>query len=163
MGAATIRNVARGVIGISLLQSILLGMGMLVAGVPAAGLFAIGCLFLGIIQVGPAILVIITLVWAWMELSTLSAVIFTVYMIPMMLLDNFLKPVVMSRGLSTPMLVIFIGVVGGTLTHGIIGLFVGPIVLAVAYELTVFWVRGDQPELPPGSQEPTASPKEGTP
>jgi predicted PurR-regulated permease PerM len=148
LAAATIRNVARGVIGIALLQALLLGMGFLVAGIPGAGLLTIICLFLGIIQIGPAIVVIASIVWAWMDMSTVSALIFTVYMIPAMLLDNFLKPIVMSRGLSTPMVVIFVGVIGGTLAHGIIGLFIGPIVLAVAYEVVVYWVRGDAKASP---------------
>ena len=145
LASATIRNVARGVIGVALLQSLLIGVGLLVAGVPFAGLITIGCLFLGIIQIGPGILVLGTIVWAWTDMGTVGAAVYTVYMIPMLLFDNFLKPIVMSRGLSTPMLVIFIGVIGGTLLHGIIGLFVGPIVLAVAYELAVFWVRGEGP------------------
>ena len=153
LGAATIRNVARGVIGISLIQSLLLGIGMLVAGVPAAGILTLICLFLGIIQVGPAIVSIGVLIWAWTELGTVSALIFTVYMIAATLMDNVLKPIVMSRGLSTPMLVIFIGVIGGTMAHGLIGLFVGPIVLAVAYELVVFWVRGDGGD---SGEEPSA-------
>ena len=141
LAAATIRNVARGVIGISLLQSLLIGIGLLVAGVPGAGVITFICLFLAIIQIGPAIPVILTIIWAWSDMSTVWALVFTAYIIPAMLLDNFLKPIVMSRGLSTPMLVIFIGVIGGTMTHGIIGLFIGPIVLAVAYDVIVFWVR----------------------
>jgi len=151
LAAATIRNVARGVIGVSLLQSLLIGMGLLAAGVPGAGLITVGCLFLGIVQIGPGILVIASTIWVWMELSTVSALIFTVYMVPVLLMDNVLRPIVMSRGLSTPMLVIFIGVLGGTLAHGLIGLFIGPIVLAVAYELAVYWVRGkeDRSEIPP--------------
>jgi len=153
LAAATIRNVARGVIGIALLQALLLGMGFLVAGIPGAGLLTIICLFLGIIQIGPAIVVIASIVWAWMDMSTVGALIFTVYMIPAMLLDNFLKPIVMSRGLSTPMVVIFVGVIGGTLAHGIIGLFIGPIVLAVAYEVIVYWVRGDA-MAPPAAATP---------
>jgi len=143
LAAATIRNVARGVIGVSLLQSLLIGMGLLAAGVPGAGLITVGCLFLGIIQIGPGILVIASIVWAWFELSTVSALVFTVYMVPVLLMDNVLRPIVMSRGLATPMLVIFVGVIGGTLAHGLIGLFIGPIVLAVAYELAIYWVRGE--------------------
>ena len=146
LAGATIRNVARGVIGISLLQSLLIGVGLLVAGVPGAGLITFGALILGIVQIGPGILVIGALIWAWMGMDTIGALIFTFYMIPVTLLDNILKPIVMSRGLSTPMLVIFIGVIGGTLAHGIIGLFLGPIVLAVAYELLLFWVRRDKTE-----------------
>ena len=73
-------------------------------------------------------------------MDTLSAVILTAYMVPVMLMDNVLKPIIMGRGLPVPMLVIFIGVVGGTLAHGLVGLFVGPIVLAFGYELGRAWV-----------------------
>ena len=67
--------------------------------------------------------------------------IFTIYMVPVMLLDNVLRPLVMARGLSTPMPVILIGVVGGTLAHGLMGLFVGPIVLSIAWQLLAAWIR----------------------
>jgi predicted PurR-regulated permease PerM len=77
-------------------------------------------------------------------MDTLGALIFTVYMVPVSLLDNFLKPIVMAAGLATPMLVVFIGAIGGTLAHGLIGLFIGPIVLAVAYELVVAWVKSNE-------------------
>ena len=73
-------------------------------------------------------------------MDTLSAAILTAYLVPVMLLDNVLKPIIMGRGLPVPMLVIFIGVIGGTMAHGLIGLFVGPIVLAIGYELGRAWV-----------------------
>ena len=76
-------------------------------------------------------------------METTTALIFTAYMVPVNLVDNILRPILMSRGLRTPMLVIFVGAVGGTLSNGIIGLFVGPIVLAVAWDLLVTWVRED--------------------
>ena len=87
-----------------------------------------------------------TIIWAWATMETAYALIFTAYMVPVALLDNFLKPIVMAQGLPTPMLVIFVGVLGGALAHGLIGLFVGPIVLAVAYELLLLWVSGKAPE-----------------
>ena len=74
-------------------------------------------------------------------METSSALLFTAYMIPVNLVDNFLRPIVMGRGLKTPMLVILIGVIGGTLAYGITGLFLGPIVLAVIWELLVAWIR----------------------
>ncbi len=73
-------------------------------------------------------------------MDTLSAAILTAYMVPVMLLDNVLKPIVMGRGLPVPTLVIFIGVIGGTIAHGLVGLFVGPIILAFGYELGRAWV-----------------------
>ncbi|MEM7178336.1 MAG: AI-2E family transporter [Pseudomonadota bacterium] len=141
MAGATIRNVSRGVVGISLAQALLAGVIMVVAGVPAAGLIAMIALVLGIIQVGPGIVLIPTIIWYWTSADTLSAILFTVFMVPVVIGDNFIKPFVMAKGLSTPMLVIFIGVIGGTFTHGLIGLFVGPIVLAVFYELLMVWMQ----------------------
>ncbi len=144
LASATIRNVSRGVIGVALLQSLLIGVGLLMAGVPGAGLITFLALVLGVVQIGPGILVLGALIWVWSSLETMEALLFTAYMIPVTLLDNILKPIVMARGLSTPMPVIFVGVISGTLSHGIIGLFVGPIVLAVAYELMILWVNRDQ-------------------
>lgn len=146
LAGATIRNVSRGVIGVSLLQSLLAGVGFMAAGIPEAGLLTLLVLLLGIIQIGPGILMIPTIIWVWANLDPLTALLFTLFMIPVTLLDNLLKPIVMGRGLRTPMLVIFIGVLGGTLAYGLIGLFLGPIVLAVFYELLVAWVKSDRPE-----------------
>ena len=81
-------------------------------------------------------------------METMTALIFTAYMVPVNLIDNILRPILMSRGLGTPMLVIFVGAIGGTLSNGIIGLFVGPIVLAVAWDLLVTWVREEATILP---------------
>ena len=80
------------------------------------------------------------IIFAWSSMDTVSAAILTAYMVPVMLLDNVLKPIVMGRGLPVPMLVIFIGVIGGTMVHGLIGLFVGPIVLSLGYELGRAWI-----------------------
>ena len=142
---ATIRAVSRGVIGISVLQALLAGVGLMVAGVPQASLIAFAVLILGIIQIGPSIILIPVIIWSWTVMETTSALLFTAYMIPVNLLDNFLRPIIMGRGLKTPMLVILIGVIGGTLAYGITGLFLGPIVLAVIWELLVAWIRESDP------------------
>ena len=138
---ATIRAVSRGVIGISVLQALLAGIGLMVAGIPQASLITFAVLILGIIQIGPSIILIPVIIWSWTLMETTSALLFTAYMIPVNLIDNFLRPIVMGRGLKTPMLVILIGVIGGTLAYGITGLFLGPIVLAVIWELLVAWIR----------------------
>ncbi len=149
LAGATVRNVARGVVGIALLQGLLLGVGFLAAGIPLAGVWAVLCTFLIIVQIGPTLVVVGTLVYAWTALGTLTALLFTLWIVPMTLLDNVLKPIVMARGLPVPMVVILLGVLGGTLAHGIIGLFVGPVVLAFGYELMRGWVRaGDSAEGP---------------
>jgi predicted PurR-regulated permease PerM len=138
---ATIRAVSRGVIGISVLQALLAGIGLMVADIPQASLIAFGVLVLGIIQIGPSIIIVPVIIWSWTFMDTKSALLFTAYMVPVNLLDNLLRPIVMGRGLKTPMLVILIGVIGGTLAYGITGLFLGPILLAVLWELLVAWIR----------------------
>jgi predicted PurR-regulated permease PerM len=142
---ATIRAVSRGVIGVSVLQALLAGMGLMVAGFPQASLITFAVLIFGIIQIGPSIILIPVIIWSWTVMETTSALLFTMYMVPVNFLDNFLKPVVMGRGLKTPMLVILIGVIGGTFSYGITGLFLGPIVLAVIWELFVAWI-GEPPQ-----------------
>ena len=139
--ADTIRAVARGVIGISVLQALLAGIGFMVAGIPQASLLTFAALILGIVQIGPSILIIPIVIWGWTFMDTGAALLFTAYMVPVSLVDNVLRPIVMGRGLKTPMPVILIGVVGGTLAYGITGLFLGPIVLAVIWELVLVWTR----------------------
>jgi predicted PurR-regulated permease PerM len=141
LAGATIRNASQGVIGVSLLQALLAGIGLMVADVPGASLIAFGVLILGIIQIGPTVILIPVIIWSWMTMETSAALLFTAYMVPVNLIDNILRPIIFARGLKTPMLVIIVGVIGGTLSNGIIGLFVGPIVLAVAWDLLVAFVH----------------------
>jgi predicted PurR-regulated permease PerM len=143
LAGATIRNVSRGIIGIAILQALLAGIGLLFAGVPAAGLFSFLVLVLGIIQIGPSVILLPLIIWSWFAMDTTTAALFTLYMVPVNLLDNILRPLV-AKGLSTPMPVILVGVLGGTLVHGMIGLFVGPIVLSIGWQLLVVWTR-DEP------------------
>jgi predicted PurR-regulated permease PerM len=145
LAGSTIRNVSRGVVGIALVQSFLAGLGFLAAGIPAAGFLSFIALVLAIIQIGPAILFIPIVVWSWTAMETSSALMFTAYMVPVGLVDNILRPLVMARGLTTPMPVILIGVVGGTLAYGISGLFLGPVVLSATWALFAAWVQEDSP------------------
>jgi predicted PurR-regulated permease PerM len=154
LAGATIRNLARGVIGISLLQALLAGIGLIIAGAPAPGLLSFLVLVFGIIQVGATPVLGPMIVWSWLTKDTTSALLFSLYMVPVGLLDNLLRPFVMAHGLKTPMLVILVGVIGGILAHGVIGLFIGPIVLAIAWELLTAWsaegetaVRGAPPVI----------------
>jgi predicted PurR-regulated permease PerM len=143
LAGATIRNLARGVIGISLLQALLAGLGLIVVGVPGAGLFSFLALVLGIVQIGASVVIVPVVIWGWLTMPTHTALLFTAYMVPVSLLDNFLRPIVLAHGLKTPMLLILMGVIGGLIVHGLIGLFVGPIVLAIAWELVLAWMRQD--------------------
>jgi len=140
LAGATIRAVSRGVIGISALQAFLAGLGLLVAGVSGVSLITSAVLILGIIQIGPSVIIIPVIIWSWTAMETSTALLFTAYMIPVSLLDNILRPLVMGRGLDTPMLIILLGVLGGTIAYGISGLFLGPIVLAVIWQLMVAWI-----------------------
>ena len=148
LAGTTIRNVARGVVGIALLQSILAGVGFLLAGIPAPGVFAFIALLLGIIQIGAGVVIIPIVIWSWMSMDAMQAFFFTLYMVPVGLIDNVLRPILVARGLSTPTLVIVLGVIGGTLAYGLIGLFFGPIVLSVAWALICGWVNGADTEPP---------------
>jgi predicted PurR-regulated permease PerM len=144
LAGATIRNVSRGIIGIAILQALLAGIGLLFAGVPAAGLFSFLVLLFGIIQIGPSVILVPLIVWSWFAMDATMAILFTLYMVPVNLLDNLLRPLV-AKGLKTPMPIILVGVLGGTLVHGMIGLFVGPIVLSIAWQLLVVWTQ-DAPQ-----------------
>jgi predicted PurR-regulated permease PerM len=141
LAGATIRTVSRGVVGISALQALLTGIGLAVAHVPGTSLLTSAVLILGIIQIGAGIILIPLIIWAWFTMEPAAAILFTIYMVPVGLIDNILRPFVMGRGLKTPMLVILVGVIGGTIAYGITGVFLGPILLAVIWELLAAWIK----------------------
>ncbi|WP_299479707.1 AI-2E family transporter [uncultured Roseibium sp.] len=141
LAGATIRNVSRGVIGVAVIQGLLTGVLLIAFGVPLAGILTFIALILCIIQIGPALVIIPTIIWAWSSWDLVPALLFTLLMVPVMLVDNVLRPILMSRGLDVPMLIILIGVLGGTIAHGLLGLFLGPVILAVFYELVMAWVK----------------------
>jgi predicted PurR-regulated permease PerM len=153
LAGATIRTVAQGVIGVAVLQSLLAGIGLKIAGVPHAGVLAFAVLVLAIIQIGSAPILLPVIIWIWTVKDVGAAVLITIFLVLVGVSDNALKPVLMGRGLSTPVLVIFMGVLGGTLAHGIVGLFVGPIILAVAWELLMAWSRDEAASSPVGGTE----------
>jgi len=124
LAGATIRTVSQGVIGIAVVQSLLVGIGLKLAGVSSAGVLAFTVLVLAIMQIGSAIVLIPVIIWIWTSKDLTPALLITVYLLVVGLADNVLKPMLMGRGLSTPALVIFIGLLGGTIAHGIVGLFI---------------------------------------
>jgi predicted PurR-regulated permease PerM len=145
LAGATIRNISRGVIGVALLQALLTGLFLSLFGVPAAGVIAFLVLIFCIVQVGPVPVVLPVIIWAWSAKDTGPALILTLLLIVIPVIDNVLKPILMARGLSTPMLVILLGVIGGTVSYGLIGLFLGPILLGIFYELLMAWVKNETP------------------
>ncbi|WP_111496225.1 AI-2E family transporter [Marinobacter bohaiensis] len=153
---ATVRSVAVGVLGVAFIQSVLLGVGFMFAGVPAAGLLAIITLMLGILQIPAAVVFLPVVAWMWMgsDNSVVVNVVFTVYLFIAGLSDNVLKPLLLGRGVDAPMPVILMGALGGMFTAGFIGLFIGAVGLAVGYQLFMAWVdrglaRRDLEKTPP--------------
>jgi len=145
LAAATIRNISRGVIGVAVLQALLAGLILSLFDVPGAGVVAFLVLIFCIVQVGPVPVVLPVIIWAWSTKDTGQALLLTLLLIVIPVIDNVLKPILMARGLSTPMLVILLGVIGGTVTYGLIGLFLGPILLGIFYELLMAWMKNESP------------------
>jgi predicted PurR-regulated permease PerM len=140
----TVRSVASGVLGVAIIQATLVGIGLLVADVPFAGVWALLCLLLGIMQLPMGLIVVPIVIYQFTAVPTMEAVIFAAYMLPVMLIDNVLKPILLGRGVESPMIIIFVGALGGFAASGFIGLFTGAIVLVLVYEVFLFWLRGGE-------------------
>jgi predicted PurR-regulated permease PerM len=136
----TIRSVVKGVLGVAVMQTILAAIGLVAIGVPAAGLFAGAVLILAIVQLPPILVLGPIAFWFFSVADTVPATIFLIYAFVVSISDAFLKPMLLGRGVETPMLVILIGAIGGAITEGIVGLFVGAVVLALGYELLIAWI-----------------------
>lgn len=142
---ATIRSVSRGVLGVAVIQAMLAGLGFIVAGVPAAGIWTLLCLITATVQIGVGPVVIPVTVYVFATGDTLTAVLFLVWNALIMVLDNVLKPLLLGRGVNVPILIIFLGSIGGLLWSGIVGLFIGAIVLALGYKLFQAWLNMEAP------------------
>lgn len=140
LSAETIRGVATGILGVALIQSLLAGLGLVVADIPSAALLTLACFFLAVIQVGPTFIMLPVAIYVFSAHDTLFSLIFMAWAIFVSLIDNVLKPLLIGRGSRIPIIIIIIGVIGGMIFSGIIGLFVGPVVLALGYELFRAWV-----------------------
>jgi len=138
---ATIRAVAQGVVGIAFVQMVLVGVGFVVMGIPGAGLLAIVVLLLGIMQL-PVLLITLPVVCFvfFTEGVSVASVVFAIYSVLAGMADNVLKPLLLGRGVNVPMPVVLIGALGGMVAGGFIGLFIGPVILAVGYMLFWQWV-----------------------
>ena len=136
----TIRNVSRGILGVSFIQAVMLGVGFLLAGIPGAGLWAMLAFFLAIIQIGVGPIVAIGLIYAFLKLSMFIAIPLAVWCGVIFMIDNVLKPIMLGKGAPVPMVVIFLGAIGGFISFGIIGLFVGAVVLSLGYNLFIIWL-----------------------
>ena len=140
---ATIRAVAQGVVGVALIQAILVGLALLVAGVPWAGALAAVVMVLGIAQVPALIVTLPAIAWIWSRgtSGTGEAILYTALLLVSGMADNVLKPLLLGRGVDVPMPVILVGALGGMATGGIIGMFVGATLLALAWQIFAGWIH----------------------
>ena len=149
---ATIRSVVQGVLGVAVIQSLAAGIGMLVVGVPGAGLWAGLILILAVIQLPPVFVMGPVIFYVFTSASTVTAVLFMIFGLIVSVSDTFLKPLFLGRGVEVPMPVILIGAIGGMMMSGVVGLFVGAVVLALGYQLTIAWVSRDAQESDEGGE-----------
>ena len=144
LARSTVTSVATGVIGVAIIQAVLAGVGFMAAGVPAAGLWALIVLVSAVVQFPVLLVMVPVIIWVYSAASSVVAILFLVWSVVVSLLDNVLKPIMFGRGVQVPILVIFLGSIGGMISYGIIGLFIGPVILAVGYEVFGAWLaEGD--------------------
>jgi len=141
LSTATIRGVMLGVVGVAVIQSVLSAIGLIVAEIPLAGLWAVLVLVCAVIQLPPILVLGPVAAWYFTAAETTHATIFLIYSIIVSSSDSILKPILMGRGVDIPMFVILIGALGGMILSGIIGLFIGAVVVAISYMLFMAWVQ----------------------
>ena len=152
---STVRSVTNGVLGVALIQTVFAAAGFFIFGLPAAGVWSVVFLAAAILQVGMLAL-IPAVIYAFAIASGTKAVIFLIWCIIVGLMDNVLKPLLLGRGAAVPIAVVFLGVIGGFMAMGLIGLFLGAIVLSVGYKLFLAWVEGGNVEPAPSLHTPIA-------
>ncbi|RNC64799.1 MAG: AI-2E family transporter YdiK [Desulfuromonadales bacterium] len=146
LAAKAVRGVAMGVVVTALIQSFLGGIGLAVAGVPAAALLTAVMFILCVAQLGPGLVLVPTVIWLFWADQTLWGSVMVVWTIIVGTLDNFIRPILIKKGADLPILLIFAGVIGGLISFGVIGLFIGPVLLAVTYTLLQNWVTAGEQE-----------------
>lgn len=152
LAAQTVRGVALGVVGTALIQSLLAGIGVAVCGVPAATILTALMLMLCIAQLGPSLVLIPAVIWLYYSGQTTWGTALLIWSIFVSTLDNFVRPLLIRIGADLPFFLIFAGVIGGLVGFGIVGLFIGPVVLAIAYRLLAVWVENT--EVSPEVKQP---------
>jgi len=140
----TVRSVMNGVLGTAVIQTLAIAIGLFVFSVPAAPIIAIAVLIFAIAQLPVIILIIPVAIIMFPVLETWQFVIFIVWMLVGGLLDNILKPILLGRGVQIPMMIILVGAIGGMLAMGVIGLFIGAIILAVTFQILDIWLGLDE-------------------
>ena len=147
LSIVTVRSVVKGVLGVAIIQAFLAAIGLVAIGVPAPGLWAGAVLVLAIIQLPPILILGPIAFWVFSVADPVPATIFLVYSIIVSFADAILKPMLLGRGVEVPMLVILLGAIGGAITMGIIGLFLGSVILALGYQIFVAWMAPDESQV----------------
>jgi len=140
VAGATIKNVAKGILGVAFFQCITAGAAFMMAGVPLPGLCAFAIMVFAVLQLPTAIVMVPVIIYLFAVKALLPAILWTIPLVLIGLSDNVLKPLLMGKGSTVPMLVIFLGAIGGFIFSGLIGLFTGAIVLSIGYNLMVHWI-----------------------
>ncbi|MEH6822424.1 MAG: AI-2E family transporter [Motiliproteus sp.] len=146
LAAKVIFSVTQGVLGVAVIQSLIAGVGFVVMGVPAAGFWAFLCLLLGVVQIGAMPIILGVALYVISITDPVAGGAFLIWSIAVGLLDNILKPILLGRGVDVPMFVIFVGAIGGFISTGIIGLFIGAVVMSLGYTLLMAWLNGAETE-----------------
>lgn len=140
---STVIAVAKGILGVAVIQALFCGLGMFIAGIPFTGIWILLCLVLAVFQIGLFPVSIGVIIYIWMQDSTGMAIFLTIWMLVAGVLDNFLKPILLGQGAPVPAMVVFLGSLGGFLYSGILGLFTGAIILTLGYKLAKAWLDGE--------------------
>lgn len=141
ISVSTIHQVVKGILGVAVIQTIIQAFGFYLAAIPYAGILTLICLIFSILQIGPILINIGVIIYLFSSGDSGYAIFWTVFFIISGLSDNVLKPLLLGKGALVPMLVIFLGVIGGFIMSGFIGLFVGPIVFSIGYKLFIAWLN----------------------
>jgi len=136
----------KGILGVAVIQATMAGVAFFIAGVPYAGVWTVACLFLAIIQVGGGPVIIPIIIYMFSTSSTLTASLLAVWLVITLLSDNILKPILLGRGAPAPTLVVFLGAIGGFISSGFLGLFLGAVVLTIGYKLFMLWINPSEIE-----------------
>lgn len=139
----TIRSVVQGVLGIALIQALASVILLIIFNVPLPGLWALFVLILATVQLSSLLILGPIIIYEFSVLDPIPATVFTVIALLIGMIDNILKPLLLGRGVDIPMLVVLLGAIGGLLAFGVLGLFVGAVVLAVSYKLMMAWIHAD--------------------
>jgi predicted PurR-regulated permease PerM len=143
MTVSVVRNVVKGILGVAIIQTVMAALGFFIAGVPYAGLWTVICLVLAIIQVGVGPVAIPIIIYMFSVADSLTATLLAIWLGITLVSDNILKPILLGRNAPAPMLVIFLGAIGGFIYNGFLGLFLGAVILCIGYQLLIMWMDSE--------------------